>query len=157
MFFIFIGIDLNQTTIYDTAPKKPFYKYNSIDNMKHSPCKLIYDPFSINGNTIPSYECAEKKEQKNNFTNLECATIKKPNQVIKILINGKLKIFRRDIGVGCELRFKRHLNYLNELFGQGESFPPDYNVTLAFSQPHKAKNCTWNFYVLKDSNDTIFT
>ena len=113
-----ISDDKNTTYPSPVAPKKPFYKHESIDNKKHSPCKLNYVPFVIFGNTIPSYECAEKKEQKNSYTNLECATIKK-NQVIKISsTNGKLKIFRRDIGVGCELRFKRHLNYLNKLFGQ---------------------------------------
>ena len=94
------------TTVYD---------FESKENKDYSPCKLKYVPFILFGNTISSYECAPKIEQLNKIPNMECATIKRKRLMKITNKNGQLKICRRDVGVGCELRFQKHLNHFNNL------------------------------------------
>ena len=94
---------------------KKFYKLFTKMNEKHSPCKVKFVPFVVFGYKVASYECATDEEQLNKFSNLECVTIKR-NRLIKILNkNKKLKYIKRDIGIGCELRFEPKQNYLNKL------------------------------------------
>ena len=105
------------TTVYDFESKL---------NKDYSPCKLKYVPFILFGNTISSYECAPKTEQLNKIPNMECATIRRIKRLSLTDTNGKINIVRVAFGVGCELRFEKHLNHFNKLK------PPAYltNSTL---------------------------
>ena len=90
-----------------------YFESQSLHDIKHSPCKSETKTFEVFGYKIQSHECAPKSQQFNEFENVECVTIKRREKLV--FPSKKNKVIHRDVGIGCELRFKLNKNHLNKL------------------------------------------
>lgn len=90
-----------------------FFESQSLHDIKHSPCKSETKTFEVFGYKIQSHECAPQSKQLNEFENVECVTIKRREKLV--FPSKKNKVIHRDVGIGCELRFKLNKNHLNKL------------------------------------------